>query len=115
MKQFLYDHLDSVKDGGRTVWRFEEAMVTSCYPLFDHCYDNYEVEEELRAAGVIKAQNRTGTECCSLLVRFSSRKSGEAFIDRLNAYLAWLYERENNVVDISTARSKDYKKHQKAS
>ncbi len=66
---------------------FDCAMITACKPVFDRCSDNYEVEDVLRKAKVILPQNQTDTESCALVLNFSSRKAGEAFIDRLNRYL----------------------------
>jgi hypothetical protein len=68
-------------------WYFDCAMVSTCEPVFDHCDSNYEVEDELRKAKVLRKNNRTDTEMCSLVVLFSSESAGNNFIDRLNKYL----------------------------
>jgi hypothetical protein len=68
-------------------WWFDCAMVSTCEPVFNHCDSNHEVESELRKAKVLRKNNRTDTEMCSLVVLFSSEKAGNNFIDRLNAYL----------------------------
>ena len=66
---------------------FSCAMVSTCSPVFDHCDDNHEVENELRAAKVLTARNQTDTESCEMVVLFSNEKSAVNFINRLNTYL----------------------------
>ena len=68
-------------------WWFECAMISTCAPVFDWLSDNYDVEEELRAAGVIDATCEPDTESCALVVNFGVPEHGHAFIDRLNEYL----------------------------
>lgn len=77
-------------DGRHHFW-FEAAMVSTFPGIFDHCGDNYEVEDVLRKAGVIHKKNQTDTESCALVINFKSRKSAEKFIERLNK---WLDEKE---------------------
>ena len=83
-KQFSYAAINKL-DMGK--YFFDCSMVSSCAPAFDDCDSNHEVEEKLRAAGVIKPQNKTDTESCALVINFSSEESGHKFIDRLNGYL----------------------------
>lgn len=66
---------------------FECSMVSACAPLFD-CESNYEVEKKLQEAKVILPNNDCDSESCALVVNFASLKSANAFIKRLNAYLA---------------------------
>ena len=84
-KQFNY--LESWDYDGKQVWTFDCAMISSCQPLFDDCDSNYDVEEKLEKAKVITKRNNTDSESCALVVRFSSQKSADAFINRLNDYL----------------------------
>lgn len=91
-KQFGYLSLNTMNYDGRKVWWFECAMVSSCAPLFNGCDSNYEVEDLLRKAKVLDRRNQTDTESCALVVNFSSEKSGQKFIDRLNAFLVKRHE-----------------------
>ena len=84
MRKFTYNDIDELDP--KNFW-FECAMVSACSPVFDHCEDNHDVEAQLRGAKVLLPKNQTDTECCALVVNFSSRQSGEKFIDRLNEYL----------------------------
>jgi hypothetical protein len=84
-KQFNY--LESWDYDGKKAWTFDCSMICTCEPLFDDCDSNYEVEEKLRKAKVLTGRSDTDTESCALVVRFSSQKSADAFIDRLNKYL----------------------------
>ena len=68
------------------IW-YEAAMISTFPGVFDDCESNYEVEERLRKAGVIKPQNQTDTESCALVVNFSSIKSAEKFEERLEQYI----------------------------
>lgn len=83
MKQFRSADVRELRPGA--YW-FECAMVTTCRPLFPHDWSNYEVEDDLRSHGVI-ADCETDTETSALVVNFTSREEGEAFIARLNLYL----------------------------
>lgn len=87
-RQFDYDDIAVMDLDSKKHYWFECAMVSTCEPVFDGCESNYEVEEVLRQAKVILPQNQTDSESCALVVQFSTPKSGEKFIDRLNAYLA---------------------------
>lgn len=71
---------------GLSPW-FECAMISTCSPAFDSCSDNHDVEQVLRKAGVIRDKDRTDTECCALVLNFSTVRQGHAFINRLNRYL----------------------------
>lgn len=74
-------------DGIMDPW-FEASMVSACQPLFDGCGSNHEVEDKLKAAGVITKEGmQTDTESCALVVNFSTVEVIEPFISRLNAYL----------------------------
>jgi len=84
-KQFNY--LEGWDYDGKKVWHFDCSMISSCQPLFDDCDSNYDVEEKLEKAKVITKRNSTDSESCALVVRFSSQKSADAFINRLNDYL----------------------------
>lgn len=74
-------------DNGEMIW-YEGAMISTFPGVFDDCDSNYEVEDKLRKAGVIKPQNQTDTETCALVVNFSSMKSAEKFEERLEAYIS---------------------------
>lgn len=90
MPKTSFDEFDvrRLNDGEKPeVWWFEAAMVSTCKPLFDDCESNYDVEAKLRKAHVIRKDNQTDTESCALVVNFSSKKAGAAFVDRLNKYL----------------------------
>lgn len=82
-----FKHSDIHKLEAGKFW-FECSMISTCKPVFDKCGDNYDVEKILRRAHVLLPSNRTDTESCALVVNFSSRASGEGFINRLNNYLA---------------------------
>jgi hypothetical protein len=86
-KQFGYLSVNDMQYDGKKVFWFECAMVSACAPLFDHCDSNYEVEDLLRKAKVLHKRNQTDSESCALVVNFSSEKSAQKFIDRLNAFL----------------------------
>lgn len=86
MKQFPKENINPPVCKGSFYW-FGVAMISSCKPVFDKCFDNYQVEDALREAGVILPETETDTESCCLVVLFPTRKAGEAFIDRLNTYL----------------------------
>jgi len=68
-------------------WSFCSAMVGLCRPIFDECFGNCEVEDVLRKAKVIRANNKTDSETCQMWVYFSKKESGEKFIERLNKYI----------------------------
>lgn len=55
--------------------------------VFGNCDSNYEVEDMLRKHKVIRQANKTDTESCALVVNFSSRRTAENFIKRLNIFL----------------------------
>jgi len=82
-KQF---ELEYEKDGSGS-WTFDCAMISTCRPAFDYCHSNYDVEDKLRKAGVIRKNTRTDSESCALVVCFSSEKAYGNFIGRLNKYL----------------------------
>lgn len=81
--QFSYD--DVRRDDIRDCYMFTAAMISACDPLFDGCHSNYGVEDKLQEARVIRTD--TDSESCQMFVFFSTRKTGENFIDRLNEYL----------------------------
>lgn len=74
-------------------WTFTASMITTCAPYFDHCGHNYDVEDELVAAGVITKANKCDTESCQMFVYFRNKESGLRFIKRLNDYLLYLSAR----------------------
>lgn len=78
--KFSYNDIDGMQ------W-FEAAMITSFPGVFDDCEDNYDVEDRLREAGVIAADNQTDTESCALVVYFKSDDEARAFCDRLKAFV----------------------------
>jgi hypothetical protein len=89
MKQFSEKSLNRAEWSRSTPYWFEAAMLSTCgEEAFPGCYDNYEVEDALRKAGVIRKNNQTDTESCALVINFSSKSAGLAFIERLNKYLA---------------------------
>ena len=73
-------------DDGEMIW-YEGSMISTFPGVFDDCDSNYEVEDKLRAAGVIKPQNKTDSESCALVVNFSSVKSADKFEERLERYI----------------------------
>lgn len=94
--QFSYDEIhDPIRPGGD--YYFTSAMIGACEPLFDGCRSNYEVENKLKEAGVIKTS--TDSESCQMFVYFSTRSVGENFIDRLNEYLQDRAEEYNEYAD----------------
>lgn len=70
----------------RPFW-FEAEMTSSCPGVFDDCSGNYEVEKLLREARVLLPKDVSDTETCALVVTWSTREEGLAFLDRLNEYL----------------------------
>ena len=93
--QFSYDSLDNPNYRDR--WMFTASMISACEPLFGSCRSNYEVEEKLREAGVIKTD--TDSESSEMFVFFSTRSVGENFIDRLNEYLRQRAEKYNEYAE----------------
>lgn len=88
--QISYESISLFKGCGRhgeDVYSFFDDLIESCAPVFDDCPTNYEVEDKLRKAKVIHDRNNTDSESGGFGICFSSRKSGEKFIDRLNKYL----------------------------
>ena len=87
-KQFTYDDLNTHAgrgEDGYPYW-FECAMISACEPLFPEDWDNHNVQDALIKAKVIRG-GQPDSESCALVINFTSKKAGEAFIDRLNAYL----------------------------
>lgn len=86
--QFGDRDLHSQEREGRISWWFECSLsfVFRQRGIMD-VEDNYEVEERLRRAGVIKHNNLTATETCAMVVCFSSRVAARNFIGRLNEYI----------------------------
>jgi hypothetical protein len=80
---FEITDIGEIEDG----WWFECAMVSTCAPLFDGCDSNYEVEQELKTAGVIEEGDQTDSESCALVVNFDEFHKAENFLGRLNQYL----------------------------
>lgn len=87
IKPFTYKNIHEMEYGEHKYWLFDCSMISTCAPLLDQLEDNYEVEKLLRSRKVISPKTKTDTESCALVVMFSSQKSGEKFIDRLNEYL----------------------------
>lgn len=85
MKLFTEDAIQTAP--GLQPW-FDCAMISTCRPIFDACFDNHDVEQVLRKAGVIGRHDQTDTESCALVVNFRTVSEGHAFVRRLNRYLA---------------------------
>jgi len=86
-KQFDYEDVEEGYNVENEQWFFSTAMVSSCEPLFNDCYDNYDVRDKLKKAGVIDSTVEDDTESCQLWCYFNSKADGEGFVDRLNEYL----------------------------
>ena len=86
-KQFGYEDVEERHWVENEQWFFSTAMVSSCEPLLNDCYDNYDVRDRLKKAGVIDSTVEDDTESCQLWCYFKSKADGEGFVDRLNAYL----------------------------
>ena len=86
-KQFDYEDVEERHWVENEQWFFSTAMVSSCEPLLNDCYDNYDVRDRLKKAGVIDSTVEDDTESCQLWCYFNSKADGEGFVDRLNAYL----------------------------
>lgn len=84
---FTYHDIARLKDEESLSYFFTCAMISACEPLFDNMESNHDVQRELIKAKVIRGGS-ADSEYCQLFVSFNTRKAGEAFIDRLNAYLA---------------------------
>ena len=84
-KQFTTHSLTGMDDGS---FFFTAAMISTCEPVFDDLDSNYDVEDRLKAAGVIDDTCVADSESCQLWVTFDSREAGVAFIQRLNTYLS---------------------------
>jgi len=82
-----FDHSDiSNSFGDKHPFMFTCAMISACSPLFDHLDSNHDVEDLLIKEKVVRGGS-TDSEYCQMFIYFGTRKSGEAFVDRLNAYL----------------------------
>ena len=84
MKCFSSTSVSSIGDG---TFFFTGAMVSSCAPLFDDCYDNYDVVAKLRKAEVIDDTCEEDSESCQMWVIFRTWSDATKFVERLNAYL----------------------------
>jgi len=62
-------------------WHFREEL-----KLGSEYQDNYEVEDRLIKAGVVRA-DQCDSESCEFVAYFDSREEGEQFISRLNQYI----------------------------
>ena len=88
VKQFSYDSINKLDyDGTDYPYYFTAAMVSTCDPLFNGCYDNYDVENLLVKNGVITKACQTDSESCQMFVNFKRKDTAKKFIDRLNKYL----------------------------
>jgi hypothetical protein len=85
--EFDYEDIEESYNVEEEKWHFTAAMVSTCEPLFNDCYDNYDVRERLERAGVIDSTVEDDSESCQLWCYFNNKADGENFIDRLNAYL----------------------------
>jgi benzoyl-CoA reductase/2-hydroxyglutaryl-CoA dehydratase subunit BcrC/BadD/HgdB len=85
--EFSYEDIEEGYNVENEQWHFTAAMVISCEPLLNDCYDNYDVARRLKKAGVIDSTVEDDTESCQLWCYFNSKADGESFIDRLNEYL----------------------------
>jgi len=85
-KQFTHGDISKSASAYKHRYYFTCAMISTCKPLLDRLDDNYAVEKVLREHKVIRGGS-TDTESSQLWVYFGTRQAGEAFIDRLNAFL----------------------------
>ena len=85
--EFDYEDIEEGYNVENEQWFFTAAMVSTCEPLLNDCYDNYDVARRLKKAGVIDSTVEDDTESCQLWGYFNSKAEGEGFVDRLNAYL----------------------------
>ena len=84
--QFNYQQISKIDGDYETPYFFTCAMISTCQPIFPDDWDNYKVQAELKRAKVIRGGKAT-SESSQMFVEFRTRKQGEKFIDRLNAYL----------------------------
>lgn len=82
MRKFNYTSLNECQ--GKAY--FECSMISSCRPIFDEFYSNYDVERILCAHGVVD-DSCCDSETCALVVNFDSMVDARSFIDRLNGFL----------------------------
>lgn len=80
-------------DDEKRPWFFTCAMVGTCAPVFDYCWDNYEVAKKLTQAGVIDEACLEDSEASQMFVYFKTREGGEEFIRRLNDYIKEKFKR----------------------
>jgi len=68
---------------------FTAAMVETCQPIFNGCESNYEVEDILKKAKVIRTGKgcMTDSESCQFFIYFKRKDGANNFFKRLNKYL----------------------------
>jgi len=96
--QFNYD--DDIMDleyDDETCLSFFCSMVSTCAPLFDGLYDNYDVADCLEKAGVLNEECDEDSESCGFGVTFDSKEKAERFLERLNGFLV---ERANKLNEV---------------
>ncbi len=81
-------------------WFFSVDMLTRCEPLFDHCEDNYDVEDVLIKAGVVGTDDTPDSETGEMVINFPNQEAGEKFITRLNAFLNLKYKQLARAFDL---------------
>jgi hypothetical protein len=99
--QFSAEDIYEIPTGvGRTDFEFDMSLLEVCHPLFQGCYDSHEVlAVELVRAGVIRDSDMNLSTKSVLIVRFKSKRSSQAFIKRLNAYVhkCWMKRRSTAI------------------
>lgn len=65
-------------------WNFSADLVETCFPLFNGS-SNHDVGKILQKAGVIEGQPDTEHSC--VYAHFKTEAEGQAFLERLNAWL----------------------------
>jgi hypothetical protein len=95
--QFSGEDIYEIPAGvGSTDFEFDMSLLEVCHPLFQGCYGSHEVlAVELVRSGVIRDSDMNFSTKSALIVRFKSKRSSQAFIKRLNAYVhkCWIKRR----------------------
>ena len=69
-------------------WSFYNNMMDPKFQrFFGECGNNYDVEDLLTKARVIRVNNLKDSEYSAVGIYFRSEKAARGFIDRLNAYV----------------------------
>jgi hypothetical protein len=104
VKQFDYDDIQTADWDSPPRYYFTCAMVSTCEPLFNGCYDNYDVESLLIKNKVITKACEADSESCQMFVNFKRKDTAKRFIDRLNKYLV---KRAEQLEELMTAERMD--------